>query len=75
MIEFKDSDNQVTIEYEATIATAQYENLKPRIIMKCKASEVDQALLFLRSRLKEEYKKIKEAKNGATSKRDEPGTL
>ena len=59
MIEFDNSDNQVEIEYEATIATAQYENLKPRLKMRCKACDVEQALLFLRSRLKSEYKNIR----------------
>jgi hypothetical protein len=62
MIEFDKNDNIVEIQYEATIATAQYENLKPKLIMKCKPVEVEQALLFLRSRLKAEYAKIKNIK-------------
>lgn len=75
MIEFANSSEEVKIEYEMTVPTEQYGNLKPKIIMKCKASEVENGLLFLRSRLKQEYKSIKEAKNGSTSKRDEPGAL
>ena len=67
MITFSDENNLVEIEYEATIATAQFENLKPRLKMKCKVTEIEQGLLFLRTRLSAEYKKIKEKTNGKSS--------
>ena len=62
MIEFKADGQLVEIQYEATIATAQFENLKPKLIMKCKANQVEAGLLFLRTRLKKEYAKIKNIK-------------
>jgi hypothetical protein len=63
MIEIED-DKMVEIEYEMTVPTEAYGNLKPKLKMKCKINEVEQSLLLLRSRLKAEYIKIKEAKNG-----------
>ena len=61
MIEIED-DKLIDIEYEMTVPTEQFGNLKPKLKMKCKATKVEQSLLFLRSRLKQEYKKIKEKK-------------
>ena len=63
MIEMQEDDKIVEVEYETTINIGQFENLKPKLKMKCKANEVEQTLLFLRSRLSKEKKAIKGGTN------------
>lgn len=62
MLEFEETA-MVEVEYQATIATGQFENVKPVLKMRCKPSEVEQTMLFLRTRLQKEYKSIKQKKS------------
>jgi hypothetical protein len=51
----------IEIEYEATIATAQYENVKPKIKLKLNGgiNDIETGLKICREALRAEYKKIK----------------
>lgn len=57
------SNPEITIEYESTIATAQFENVKPKIIMKTTFDNAEKMLEKCRSLLRQEYIKIKGGKN------------
>ena len=57
------NEGEAMIQYEMTVAVAQYENLKPKVVIKCKANEIEQKLAEARGLLKEEYKKIKGKKD------------
>jgi len=62
--ELKDTVKEIEIEYEMTVATAQYENLKPKIKIKINdLSKLNDILFYMRTILRDEYISIKDIKS------------
>ena len=70
MIEFEENKT-IKIEYEMTVAIAQFENLKPKVHLTCDAKEAGMGLEYCRQLLGNEYKKVKELLKTNKEKKNE----